>query len=477
MNRLKSNTLKVNVNYKQLAKRNNKQESRSVNTKDETIDAGVSAIKMRMLEQISQYDLFPMEQTQKSLAPTASNYSTNTERDLNVRQKQNIPKNIKQRIRGAEQQKQKVKTETKNKKNLTQLPDAVVNTNVIKKITKPQLPNRKTNKKIDQKTDRKTDRKKRHHHRRKKINKKSSVNEKDLTQQKVNTKKIKHAYRITKNIITKEKLPNPFRNEEKLKNTTLTLDQVFDKIFIFNLAKDTEKKNNMVRRLAELGLKKEKGKYEFFEAVNGYQKKEMIKREKFLAKKEHSQKGVLFTKEKRLLKNPGAWGYNQGYIQILEKVIENKKINRILLFDDDVLFDSDFVNKFDKTIKHLPEKFEIIWLGTSQRKWHYTTLPTKKSGRTYYSVGFDQIRGSFSLGLDRTVFKPLLEELKKCRAPVDNAFDVLPFNPNRCYIIYPNICIADLRTGTINGERSMKLGRKKFKWKLENFNLETIVDD
>lgn len=482
MDKLKFNSLKLN--YKDLTKRNNKHELKLLHK--ENNDSIHSPIRTRTLKRISNHDLFPLENssyTSNQLNLLQSDtIPINNHKKLNLpisKIKQNIPINIKQ-ITQAYVVTKLNKIPINNDKKL--LPNTIINSKVISKNiveTQNKIYSNRRNRGKRISRSKHTVKKNRIHQKKieKSVNKTTNT-EKDIKEQvkhesklllnkNKNIKKIKHAYRITKNIITKEKLSNPYRylNNEQPYN----LDTVFDKIFILNLVEDKDKKANMIARFNNIGIKP--SKYYFFEAINGYQRKEMIKRKKCLAEREKKQKGIITSKEKRLLKNPGAWGYLQSYIHIIEQVLKDKKINRILMFDDDVLFDNNFIDKFNKSLTQFPEKFEIIWFGTSQRKWHYTSFPTKKNGKTYYTAGFDQIRGSFALGIDRIIFKPLLDELRKYRAPVDNAFDVIPYNPNRCYIIYPNICIADLRTGKINGKRSMELGRKKFKWKLENFNL------
>lgn len=411
-----------------------------------------SSIRSKTINTMSHGNLFPMEEWQSQRTASIPDSDSNNNQ-ISIKTKQIIPQHIKQHI----SQKSKSNVTKTDKNETTLLSNKLVNVNMMTKLTtfrKKRRTKLRTRKKIVHKN-----------------NSKGENNSRPTSLhppiKKENTKKIKHAYRITKNIVTNHKLPNPFKKIERPYN----LDTVFDKIFVFNLVRDKNKKADMIRRLYNIGIGP--NKYEFLKAVDGFHEKEMIKREKYLMKRNKDRKGPLLNKEKRLLKNPGAWGYTQSYINVLERVIKNKKIDRILLMDDDVIFDNNFVEKFNISLLQLPEKFELLWLGTSQRKWRYTLLPTKKSGKSYYNIGFDQVRGSFALGIDRVIFKSLLDELKQYRAPVDNAFDIIPYNPNRCYIIYPNICIADLRTGKINGERSMDLGEKKFRWKIENFDLET----
>lgn len=48
---------------------------------------------------------------------------------------------------------------------------------------------------------------------------------------------------------------------------------------------------------------------------------------------------------------------------IIRKMV-NEKINNVLVLEDDVIFEDDFVNKFNEYTKELPICYDLLWVGT-----------------------------------------------------------------------------------------------------------------
>ena len=71
--------------------------------------------------------------------------------------------------------------------------------------------------------------------------------------------------------------------------------------------------------------------------------------------------------DKKMIPSLGAFGYLQTWINILN-LSKEKSYKNILVFDDDIIFDTNFelkVNHFLKIFKN----FKIINLGVSQHVW------------------------------------------------------------------------------------------------------------
>lgn len=153
--------------------------------------------------------------------------------------------------------------------------------------------------------------------------------------------------------------------------------------------------------------------------------------------------------------------------------LKHAKINgykRILILEDDVYFDKHFMIKFREMTKHLPSDWQFMMLGASQWSWwgnaphikNNTYHPTRASLGTF-AVGivdelmtesFNEMSGydgpSDLGGYQRAFIKRKPNEsihslafLQQSRPPID-----------KCFVIYPNLAIADTRKSEIRNKSS-----------------------
>lgn len=236
------------------------------------------------------------------------------------------------------------------------------------------------------------------------------------------------------------------------------INSYFDKIYVINLKKDANKKSKI-----EEMFKKYNIAFEFYNAEYGYNEPYITKFNKYVT-------NCRINNTRINIKNAGAWGYLETWKNILTTSINNK-YDKILCFDDDVILSNEFNNKFEKTIKQIDNinpNWKIVNLGASQHVWKFIDL-TKATSQGYYNA-VPYTDGSFAIAINKTVFNELLIELNKFNNPFDSGAvsNIYKKYPKDNYVIYPNIVIADLRSGEINKKDNIELFTKRLKWDLFN---------
>lgn len=168
---------------------------------------------------------------------------------------------------------------------------------------------------------------------------------------------------------------------------------------------------------------------------------------------------------RKAVQSPGAFGYAATYSRILEEAVEND-FDRILIFDDDVIFHKDFNNLFNKCMAQLPANWKLVMAGAMQHHW--------EPWIHWYSENLYQCQGSsvasHAVGIDRNLFLPLLFYVQRFDLPVDEGaiFHVQNVYSPDCFIFYPNIAIQDMTESDISSS-AMNAGEsekwmKLFRW-------------
>lgn len=254
------------------------------------------------------------------------------------------------------------------------------------------------------------------------------------------------------------------------------INQYFDQVYVLNLESRPDRKIAMLQQLNRLGIKAE-----FVQAINGYSYQNKIEHQNYLEKPiggigaHHLE----FTQQKKMIKSPGAWGYLKTYYGIL-KDAQKRGFERILCFDDDVLFHKDFEKKFCSAIGKIPEDWKLLYLGASQYLWKSPqglTYPDPKGEEQpfYFPNNTD---GSFALGLDVSVFDILLDDILRMNCPFDSGplRTVNRRYPQSCFVLDPNLVIADVSDSDIReGQEQQKLA-EELKWKMQDYIFPIPMD-
>jgi glycosyltransferase involved in cell wall biosynthesis len=253
------------------------------------------------------------------------------------------------------------------------------------------------------------------------------------------------------------------------------INEYFDVVFVLNLERRTDRKLAMLQKLSRLGIKSE-----FVKAENGYEApfygQYKVYSEAPLGGENAHEYELSYNK--KMIRSAGAWGYLKTWEKIIERSID-KNYDRILCLDDDVFFHKDFERQFAISVRHIPPDWKLLYLGASQHSW---TL----NGSLFYpnrnitSLQEDQpcyhpalTDGSFAVGVHSTVFRVILEEIRKMNCSLDSGplRKVMRIFPNRCFVLMPNLIIADVSDSDIGNSRNQADHAIKMKWDLSRYDL------
>ncbi len=257
------------------------------------------------------------------------------------------------------------------------------------------------------------------------------------------------------------------------KQKLITPNEVFDNIYVLNLARRTDRKLSVLQK-----LQRENINVQIWDAVDGSNdeiKKEYLEYVSLAIPNSNSHELELKYKQK-MIKSSGAWAYLKTYKLILEDALK-KKYSKILCFDDDILFHENFTNLFDIRIREIGTNFKLLYLGATQHSWNFPNALFYKDNskvdfdkeEPYYHPLFTD--GSFAVGIDSSVFNLLLEEIDKMNC----AFDSGPLRTiNRIhkyetFTLQPNIVIADVNESDIGSERDQIELSKKLNWEISDY--------
>ncbi len=251
------------------------------------------------------------------------------------------------------------------------------------------------------------------------------------------------------------------------------INQYFDKVYVLNLEKRIDRKMEMFQKLGRLNIKAE-----FVRAVNGYDFQNQLEYETYL-RQPLGTGGTLreLILNRKLIENSGAWGCLKSYLFILEDAQKNG-YNRILCLEDDAIFYKNFESRFKDAIQKIPNNWKLLYLGASQRLWEIprglsyldkSKLSIDPNEPFYYpKITF----GTFAFGIHHSVFDMMLQEIRKMIYPIDNrpVQIVAEKYPEQCFVITPNLIIADVTDSDIRGKRSQSELAEKLKWNLADYD-------
>jgi GR25 family glycosyltransferase involved in LPS biosynthesis len=238
-----------------------------------------------------------------------------------------------------------------------------------------------------------------------------------------------------------------------------------DKVFIINLRRRPDRLENIILQCDKLGIK-----YQIFDAVDGYTEENLKKYQEYVAKPLTDPMEI--KKNKKLICSPGALGYLYTWKALLLYAIKHG-IESFLSLDDDIIFHKKFHEKFQNAIMKIPKNWKIINFGATQMEKY---MPTIDDNATYYQPMICD--GSFATAIHYSIYDDLL-------ALIDNS--ILPFDsgplrtiykryPDDCYVIYPNIIIANLLESDIRSGKKIETITKIIAgWNLNDFNIQPIT--
>jgi len=162
-----------------------------------------------------------------------------------------------------------------------------------------------------------------------------------------------------------------------------------------------------------------------------------------------------------LIENQYAYGTLCSHISIIQQAIQ-KKLKKILIFEDDIIFHRNFKSELKKLNNILDWK--LLYLGASQHDWDGIEIL-----ESYYHA--KSSKGGFAYAIDCSIFDELLLLANQKEKSFDNCLaEIQTRYPNNCYVLYPNLVIADVSESELRQKRDMTQHSIKMKWDLSQYD-------
>lgn len=193
-----------------------------------------------------------------------------------------------------------------------------------------------------------------------------------------------------------------------------------------------------------------------------------------------SSKHIPLSAQQIMKKNAtvGTFGYLLSQKRVFEDALRSG-FRRICVFDDDAFFSDQFdVEMTNLAItSQLPNDFLIFHLGASEYSDEYPINNISPASPKFYRAIPHKTCGSFATVYDYQAFQLILDGINEFDGPFDNVtLGSIYFRyPERCHVIVPNICAADVQTSSIRNGRDQFIHSKKMRWfytreRYEKFN-------
>ena len=196
---------------------------------------------------------------------------------------------------------------------------------------------------------------------------------------------------------------------------------LIDKIYVINLKKNIEKKNNILIEFDKLG-----GIFKdayFFEAIVG---KDLEEREINNLLTTKAQYTLNYgRREHSEVNTKGAIGCYMSHYYIWKDIIKNNYKN-VLICEDDIYTDSGY-EKIVECIDNIPEDYDIAYLGY----FMHNLNPKYKKVNNYWNIIDEKIFGTYSYVLSNSGAKKLLSKSLPIEMQVDSYMSYFYFtNPD-----------------------------------------------
>lgn len=246
------------------------------------------------------------------------------------------------------------------------------------------------------------------------------------------------------------------------------INDFFDKIYVIALPEHIEQKSYIESYFNKYNLS-----FSFFDGINGYNDSELIDiYNNYIAKplSDESTHPVERRLNRKLIKSPAALGLLKTYKHIIEYSIK-KKHNNILIFEDDVIFDTNLQEKLLSFLNSVTTDYDMLYLGCSHHMWNNPNILQIPNTTCNYYKAPTVIDGSFATAYNSKIFNLLLSEINNFNAPIDLCLRSITKN-NNSYILYPNIAVAETtrKSSISNISRNLRYHHKNVRWNLSELD-------
>lgn len=109
---------------------------------------------------------------------------------------------------------------------------------------------------------------------------------------------------------------------------------------------------------------------------------------------------------------PGNWSHQSAFESIFlkSKLLE---LNNVLILEDDVIFDNQYLEKFERYYLTVPDDWQVLNMG-----YHFHSIQVESD--IYYKFNHDGfLIGTHAIAYKNETFNTILNELDTCTYPID----------------------------------------------------------
>jgi GR25 family glycosyltransferase involved in LPS biosynthesis len=128
----------------------------------------------------------------------------------------------------------------------------------------------------------------------------------------------------------------------------------------------------------------------------------------------------------------GAVGCSLSHINVIKRAKE-KGYSKILILEDDVVFEENFIERFTNEIKHLPENWDMFYLSGNNLKSDCLT----RVNNFFYKTTFTFTTHSYAIS--SAIFDEIIKGASKLEEPIDEFYRKHIQQNYNCYIIRPHL--------------------------------------
>jgi GR25 family glycosyltransferase involved in LPS biosynthesis len=174
----------------------------------------------------------------------------------------------------------------------------------------------------------------------------------------------------------------------------------------------------------------------------------------------------------------GELAFSLSWIAMLKHIQQlPPDVERVLILEDDIILARHFKETFNASVHGIPADWEILFLGASQHDtWEtekHVRWPYEKFNAPYYVPLFTS--GTYAVGLHRRVVPWLLDRIARLDCAVDTcAITEYLRTCERCFTVFPNIIIADVRSSSLRSGQDMSQYAAHCHWDLSMFDIPSL---
>jgi GR25 family glycosyltransferase involved in LPS biosynthesis len=205
------------------------------------------------------------------------------------------------------------------------------------------------------------------------------------------------------------------------------MNKYFDKIVCINLLSRKDKKEHMQEKFNKLGIN-----VEWFHAVEYGFAKEIVE-----SLKPSVADYVRFSPA-----TPNEFGAAMSHYTVIKTAYE-QGVEKLFVFEDDVMFRKDFNEKFEKYYASVPENWDMLLLYS----FMYQLQPQNVRVNAKWIKSFDAW-SLMAYGINRKAMKQYIEDQDKFFQIADRASFKMQGKNLNIYSAIPTLCIPNVQLGS-----------------------------